>query len=130
MTDVELFRMYATEFSDVSDYDVKKWISVVKPLISKKRFGKLYQQAIVLLAAHKMKLSGLGDNTTGSVGDVMRVSSYSEGEVSVSYGVTQNINATVDAEYTLTIYGLQYLDLRRLVIVPILVSGERYGGTR
>lgn len=130
MTDVELFRMYATEFSDISDYDVKKWISVVKPLISKKRFGKLYQQAIVLLAAHKMKLSGLGDNTTGSVGDVMRVSSYSEGEVSVSYGVTQNINATVDAEYTLTIYGLQYLDLRRLVIVPILVSGERYGGTR
>lgn len=125
MTDVELFRMNAAEFADVSDSDVLKWIRVVKPLISKKRFGRLYQQAIVLLAAHKMKLSGLGDNTTGNIGDVMRVSSYSEGEVSVSYGVAQNINATVDAEYTLTIYGLQYLNLRRLVIVPIVVSGER-----
>lgn len=124
MTDVELFRMNAGEFADVSDSDVLKWIRIVRPLISKKRFGRLYQQAIVLLAAHKMKLAGLGDNTTGSIGDVMRVSSYSEGEVSVSYGVAQNINATVDAEYTLTIYGLQYLNLRRLVIVPIVVSGE------
>lgn len=124
MTDVELFRMNAGEFADVSDSDVLKWIRIVRPLISKKRFGRLYQQAIVLLAAHKMKLAGLGDNTTGSIGDIMRVSSYSEGEVSVSYGVAQNINATVDAEYTLTIYGLQYLNLRRLVIVPIVVSGE------
>lgn len=58
----------------------------------------------------------------------MRVSSYSEGEVSVSYGVSNNLSGSADAEYTLTVYGLQFLNIRRLCVVPIRCAAERRTG--
>lgn len=55
-------------------------------LISKKRFRKLYPQALAYLAAHKMKMSGLGKTIgIGTVGDTIGLSSVSEGETSVSF---------------------------------------------
>lgn len=125
MEALEIFRMVAQEFEEIEDDEVHKWIELVKPIVSEKRFGKMYNQALALLAAHRLKMAGKGDNTTGKIDDMMRVNSYSEGDISVGYSVSQNVNANVDAEYALTAYGLQYLSLRRLVIVPIISAGER-----
>jgi hypothetical protein len=125
LTAIGILRVVADEFNDVPADKVNTFIELVKPLISEKRFGSNYQTALAYLAAHKMKMAGYGDNTTGKVEDMMRVSSYSEGEVSVSYAVSQNVNSTVDAEYALTSYGLQFLSIRRLCIIPILSAGER-----
>lgn len=125
MEALEIFRMVAQEFVEIADDEVHKWIELVKPIVSEKRFGKMYNQALALLAAHRLKMAGKGDNTTGKIDDMMRVNSYSEGDISVGYSVSQNVNANVDAEYALTAYGLQYLSLRRLVIVPIISAGER-----
>lgn len=124
MTALEIFRMIASEFQEVADKTVTNWIELSKPLISERKFGNTYQQALALLAAHKMKMAGLGDISTGKIDDALRVSSYSEGETSISYSVSQGSNNAVDAEYTLTIYGLQYLTLRRSKIIPILSAGE------
>lgn len=125
MTTLEIFRIFAPEFDDLSDDTILNWIELTEPLIGKKVFGKLYDQALAYLTAHRLKMSGYGDNSLGTVGDTLRVSSYSEGETSVSFGVSQGTNLLADAELALTQYGLQYLSIRRLVIIPIHCSGER-----
>ena len=56
----EIIKKTMGEFADVPDDTVQTFISLAEPLISKKRFRKLYPQALAYLAAHKMKMSGLG----------------------------------------------------------------------
>ena len=124
MTTLETFRLIANEFADIPDDDVEEFIELVKPLISEKKFGNTYPMALALLVAHKLKMAGYGDISTGRVDDALRVSSYSEGEVSISYSVSQSGSISVDSEYTLTTYGLQFLGIRRSKIIPIMSAGE------
>lgn len=124
MKALQIFRLVATEFDTLSDETIENWLDLTSPFISKKRFGKLYEQALALLTAHRLKMAGYGDSTLGTVGDSLRVGSYSEGETSVSFTVNQATNLLADAELALTPYGLEYLSLRRMVIIPILSAGE------
>ena len=121
---LHIFRLVATEFDTLSDETIENWLDLTSPFISKKRFGKLYEQALSLLTAHRLKMAGYGDSTLGTVGDSLRVGSYSEGETSVSFTVNQATNLLADAELALTPYGLEYLSLRRMVIIPIRSAGE------
>lgn len=132
MTDIELFRLVASEFGGVPKEAVCAWIDLSKPLVSKKRFGKLYQQAVVLLAAHRMKMSGNYDASEdgssgisiGSIAETLRVSSYHEGDASISFYNSAAQSSTGDADLTMTTYGVQFKSLRSHVIVPIMSSGE------
>ena len=124
MSVMEIFRLVAAEFASVSDEKVNTWIDLTAPLISKKIFGKLYEQALALLTAHRMKMSGYGDSTYGNIGDALRIGSYSEGETSVSFTANQSLTLLVDADLTMTQYGVEYLSLRRRVIIPIRTAGE------
>lgn len=127
MTVLELIRLYAAEYENVADEMLEKWIEAVKPWVSKKQFGKLYNTALAYLVCHKLKLAGYGDNPLGELGGIgvgFAVGSVSEGGSSISFGASQSSNLTDDAELGLTVYGLQYLQLRRSVIVPIHCSGE------
>ena len=124
MTPLEIFRLVATEFVEVNDEDVLQWLELAKPFVSKKKFGNTYDHAIAYLTAHKLKMAGKGDNTMGKVDDALRVSSFSEGDASIGFSVSQGNNMAVDAEYALTIYGLQYLSIRRQRIIPIISAGE------
>lgn len=135
MNALEIFRMVATEFSNLPDddvvnegkvtqYGVKSFIKLYSDQISEKRFGASYQKALAYLTAHKLKMNGYGDTGTGSIADSLRVGSYSEGETSISYTTGQQTNLQVDAEYALTVYGLEFLTLRRNAIIPIVSAGE------
>ena len=124
-TAAEIFRLVATEFTDLNDETVESWLELTSPLISKKVFGKLYEQALALLTAHRLKMAGYGNSANGTVGDTLRIGSYSEGETSIGFTVNQGTNLQTDAELALTQYGLEYLSLRRTVIIPIRSSGER-----
>lgn len=124
MKALQIFRLVATEFDALSDETIENWLDLTSPFISKKRFGKLYEQALALLTAHRLKMAGYGDSTLGTVGDSLRVGGYSEGETSVSFTVNQATNLLADAELALTPYGLEYLSLRRMVIIPIRSAGE------
>lgn len=124
MTPIEILRLLAPEFSSISDEVITRWIELFTPFVSTKRFGDTYNQALALLTAHKLKMAGYGDNTNGTIGDTLRVGSYSEGETSIGYTVNQGTNLLNDAELTLTTYGLQYLSLRRARIIPIVSAGE------
>lgn len=137
MDALEIFRLVATEFSSIPDSDeidestgevtqrgVSSYMDLYADLISKKRFGSSYNKALAYLTAHKLKMNGYGDTTNGKISDSLRVSSYSEGETSVSYSTNQSTNLQVDAEFALTVYGLEFLTLRRNVVIPIISAGE------
>ena len=122
----EIIRTTMSEFKEVEDDTVRVFISLAEPLISKKKFGKLYQQGIAYLAAHKMKMSGLGKTIgSGTIGDTIGLSSVSEGETSVSFS-NQGGNTATDAEFGLTVYGMQYLQLRKRCIVTIVSAGGKF----
>lgn len=129
MDALKIIRATMTEFSEVSDDDVNVFLELAKPLVSEKRFGKLYQQALAYLAGHKMKMAGLGKLIgSGTIGETIGLSSVSEGETSVSFTNNQTGNTSADAEYGLTVYGMQFLQLRRNCIIPIISAGVEYGG--
>lgn len=127
MTAIEIIRLVAPEFSEVDDTVISKWVEIVKPMVSQKRFGGLYEQALAYLVCHKLKMAGNGANSLGELGTIgigFSIGSFSEGGTSVSFGAGQSSNLATDAELALTAYGLQFLSLRRLVIIPIRCSGE------
>lgn len=138
MEALEIFHLVATEFADMPDedvldpetgkvttYGVKSFMSLYADQISRKRFGSSYEKALAYLTAHKLKMNGYGDSSaSGVIGDSLRVSSYSEGETSISFSTNQQTNLQVDAEYALTVYGLEFLTLRRNAIIPIISAGE------
>lgn len=127
MEAVQIVRIIGGEFVGISDADLEKWIEVVRPMVSRKQFGKLYEQALAYLVCHKLKMSGHGENPLGDLGAIgtgFAVGSVSEGGSSISFGANQASNLAADAELGLTGYGVQYLQLRRSVIIPIHCSGE------
>lgn len=126
-TVIDIIRLIAPEFKDVEVGDLAKWIELVKPMVSKKRFGSLYHQALAYLVCHKLKMSGRGSSPLGELGTIgigFAVGSVSEGGSSISFGANQSSNLATDAELGLTAYGVQFLNLRRMVIIPIRCGGE------
>ena len=86
------------------------------------------------MICHLMKLNGLGgdgeDAAFGTIADSLRVSSYSEGSRSISFGGTNLYQGTGDAELGMTVYGMMFIDLRRMVVIPITIAGvDRAWGT-
>ena len=132
---LEIFRVVATEFAAVDDAAVNVWLNLTSPLVSRKRFGEVYGQALALLTAHRMKTAGVGSESGGSesdlgdiggVGAAFKVASYSSGGESISFNsgaLTAKLDS--DAEYAQTVYGVQYITLRNLYMIPILNSAER-----
>lgn len=128
---LEIFRLIAAEFKDIGDEEVKGMLELCEPLVSKRRFGRVYQQALALLAAHRFKLAGKGQSVLGGASAGLAgaaagfgLASVSEGSTSVSFN-TANMNTGDDSWYALTAYGLEFLNLRRLFIMSITSAGER-----
>lgn len=138
VTTIKAFRLVASEFSSTNDKTVAQWIKLTEPLVSRKRFGKLWEQALALLTAHRMKLAGVGvkpgedpleDIGNIGVGGLMRVGNYSEGETSIGFNTNLTQYADLNAELALTQYGVQYLSLLRMRIMSITSAGENIGRT-
>lgn len=95
MNAVGIIRVIGEEFNDINDTTLEKWIEIVSPMVSKKQFGKLYEQAIAYLVCHKLKLSGAGENPLGELGAIgvgFSIGSVSEGGSSISFGANQSSN--------------------------------------
>ena len=126
MTVVEMVRLVSgEEFQGVPDSIIEKWDEFVSPLVSKKQFGKLYDRAKALLICHQLKMAGVGENTLGALGDIgnsLIASSVSDGGSSISFANSGASNTAVNAEYGMTKYGIQYLQLIRVCVVPINIS--------
>ncbi len=123
----KIISLEGKEFGDIDNNDLEDWVDIIQPWVSAKQFGKLYPHAIAYLIMHKWKMAGLGENPLGELGKIgvgFGIGSVSEGGSSISFGAGQSSNLANDAELGLTVYGLQYLSLRRMVIIPIHCSGE------
>ena len=46
MSVTEVIRLIGPEFKDVEDDELSKWIELVQPMVSKKLFDELYEQAV------------------------------------------------------------------------------------
>lgn len=127
MDAIAIFRLVAPEFRAIEDDEVKQWVALCEPLISKRKFGALYEQALVLLVAHRMKLSGKyePEETAAiqSIANSGRIASYTEGQVSISFNNSASSGGSADATFELTSYGQQFIELRRSIIVPITIRG-------
>ena len=121
---IEIIRLLGTEFGNVRDATIQSWIELTQPFLSKKIFGEMYDQALALLTCHRMKMAGMGDSSYGTVGDTLRVGSYSEGETSLGFTTNQGTNLLPNGELALTAYGIKFPTIRRLRVVPIHSAGE------
>lgn len=126
---IDTLRLVAPEVCTMSEEDIQTWVYLAEPYVSKKVFGKLYNQATAYLAAHFMKMSGLGDTSMGTVGDSMRVASVSEGNTSVSFNTSLYSGNEADAELNLTVYGMSYKRIRSMCVIPIVNIGVANGRT-
>ena len=128
---LEIFRVAAAEFAETDDSTVNIWLDLTAPLVSRKRFGEVYEQALALLTAHRMKIAaeiaaaaGANDDI-GGFGAALKVSRYSVGSESVSFNnAALTSTLSPDAELIQTVYGVQYLTLRGLHSIAIINSGE------
>jgi hypothetical protein len=131
MNALAIIRLAGKEFADMEDTEIEKWLDLALPRVSRKTFGKLYEQALAFLTMHIMKLAGAGEVAAGggsasgsSFGESLRLGSYSEGSVSESYAVNISTALQKDGDLALTEYGIQFLALRRMAIIPIRSAGE------
>lgn len=126
MTVIEMVRLVGNgEFDSMSDEEIEAWVEFITPLVSKKQFGKLYDRARALLVCHKLKMAGYGDNALGELGKIGNsfvASSVSDGGSSISFANAGGANTALNAEFGLTIYGMQYLQLLKMVVVPINIT--------
>lgn len=82
----KIVKMVGAEFKGASDEDIKFWIELQAPVISRKKFGADYNLALALLTCHAMKMAGSGDDSLGTIANTGRLASVSEGGVSI--GIT------------------------------------------
>ena len=126
MTVVEMVRLISgDEFESMTDEQIEAWDEFVSPLVSRKQFGKLYDRAKALLICHKLKMAGYGEDSLGALGKIGNsfvASSVSDGGSSISFANGGASNIAMNAEFGMTIYGMQYLQLLRTVVVPINIS--------
>ena len=104
-----LFRLFAVEFSGISDEEIKTWIELTESWISKRAFGKFYHEALAYLVAHRMKLHS--EDKINLAG----VSSYSEGRVSIGFGKSDEDGLPK------TTYGGMFEQLRDMVVIPMVI---------
>lgn len=130
MSVLEIVRLIGGEFEDLPGSTIEQWIEYEKPLISKEKFGDLYERALALLVCHDMKMANVGGEDAlgemtkiGQAAGRAGITSLSEGGSSVSFAQAGSAgSASVEEMYGKTIYGKQYLGLLRMVIVPITIS--------
>ena len=126
MTQLEIFRKIAPEFQQISDDEVQGMLDLVGDILSKKRFGKMYDRAVALLAAHQFTLQTLiaNDENAGAATSLTSgaLVSEREGDLQRSYGGTSAGSGGSDMDSLLkkTVYGLQFLALRSMCIVPVM----------
>lgn len=124
---IDIIKAIGAEFADVPAWKIEMWIEICRPLVSRKQFGNRYELALAYMVCHKMKMAGEGIsplNDLGGIGAGFGLGSVSEGGSSISFSASPSGNIADDAEYGLTVYGTQYLQLRKLSVVPIHITNE------
>ena len=119
---LSIFRLVASEFSDVDDEKVNSMIGLQGVRISQKAFGDKYDLAVAYLTAHAFKLDEMLKGGGASSGGLTSgtVVSEKEGSISVGYAPPPLSRYNDGSLYSKTAYGLLFLELRSQCIVPVM----------
>ncbi|WP_109078472.1 DUF4054 domain-containing protein [Aggregatibacter kilianii] len=115
----EDFLLRYPEFGKTDAKRIGLFLSDAQAEVSKVRWGKLYDRGVMALTAHLLKLSADAEISGGAAS--RNLASESAGELSVSYAAPISANGSDDF-YQLTAYGQEYLRLRRLIGVGVMVA--------
>ena len=123
--DLTTFRALYPEFNDVTDATVTLYIESSKEVLSEQNWGRCWSKAVLLLAAHDLKLSlerqaGFSPDTPSAAG---ALTSASAGGLSVGFGYAEFFTRTAsNSYYSKTPYGQEYLVLRRRCLPRSYIS--------
>ena len=103
------------------DSRIDDFVDLAKLTVGQLPFGTRYQYALALVALHMITLDTQGGGSSSSSGSGVTggIKSEKEGELQRSYGPTaQNaIKNPSDAYFTSTSFGMEYLHLKRAVLI-------------
>ena len=126
MTQLELFRKIAPELDTFDDEEVNDVLCFIGDTVSKKQFGKVYDRAVALLAAHQLTLQNIirNDENGGAATSITAgaITSEREGDLQRSYGghTSWSSGSSADDLLKKTVYGLQYLTLHSMFVIPVI----------
>nr|WP_311461908.1 DUF4054 domain-containing protein [uncultured Aggregatibacter sp.] len=115
----EDFLLRYPEFRKTDAKRIGLFLSDAQAEVSKVRWAKLYDRGVMALTAHLLKLSADAEISGGAAN--RNLASESAGELSVSYAAPIYTNGSDDF-YQLTAYGQEYLRLRKLVGIGVMVA--------
>lgn len=111
------------EFSAVSDVRMQALIDIANLSVNQKVWGSSYAPGIAYLVAHLLKRSGTATGVSGGSSQAGTVSSEKVGELQRSYAAP-NLSGSSgeDALLSTTSYGIEYLRLRRQILITPMVT--------
>ena len=118
MTILEIFRVIAPEFKDISDEVIQANIDIYADMISRSAFGKYYERAVAFYTAHNMALTNMMTSSGSTSADVIggSIIREKEGDLERQYSEGKTTSDLLDK----TVYGKQYLNLMG-IIVPVTI---------
>lgn len=116
MASRDTVRLVAPELTSESDSTIDAFLTMAARRCSSAEYGDLYADACVYLAAHLLTLRSRGAAGRAGAGPV---TSEETGDLGVTYGAVVGVLST-DAQLATTPYGVEYLNLRRLLPPPLM----------
>ena len=118
---LKIFRKIAPEFEKVEDRLIKEQADIFGDFLSKKRFGQFYTRAVAYFIAHQMKLNAMAAESGTDSGALTagNVTMEKEGDLQRQYA--DNGISSADSLLRKTVYGRQYLAIRAMCIVPLMM---------
>ncbi|MFQ1023205.1 DUF4054 domain-containing protein [Avibacterium paragallinarum] len=115
MPTIEAFKGRYPEFERADDNTIGFFIEDAKQEIDERQWSHLYCRGVLALTAHFIAMRKRVSENAG--GPIALLASESVGELSASYAIPPNGGEA----YHLTAYGQEYLRLRNLVGVGVMV---------
>lgn len=130
MTKIESLRALAPELSHIPDDTVNMVLDMTADMLSRRQFGRNFNRACLLLAAHYLTLWDQVGKAEGGAGSASLVSGAvvmeKEGDLQRQYG-SVGTEASSDAESVLrkTLYGQMFLALQKRCVIPVVMRQGR-----
>lgn len=108
------------EFNEADDNQVGLFISEAALEVNERRWGRFYTAGVLALAAHMLSIATRRRGGTGAGALPGPLTGKKVGEVQLNYAAP-TVNSLDESALAATAYGQRYLQLRKLVAIPVVV---------
>ena len=114
----DLLALYAPTLA--ADPHALLWVADARSVLRPCAWGKFYEQAVALLAAHNMSRANAA--AAGGADAAGAVTSKREGELAITYG-TAGSGSDAGTDWSTSPFGLRLLALQKMAIGAVGVTG-------